>query len=54
MDRSRAASAAALAGPREPGTPAAEAQPSSVNWDDWRWQMRSRISRWRSWGATCT
>ena len=37
MERSRADSAAA--GPRAPGTTAAAAQ-----WNDWRWQMRSRVS----------
>ena len=44
MERSRANSAAAPAGSRELGTTAADAQPSSVEWNDWRWQMRRRIS----------
>jgi lysine 2,3-aminomutase len=44
MERSRADSAAAPAGSRELGTTAADAQPSSVEWNDWRWQMRRRIS----------
>ena len=43
MERSRADSAAAPAGPRETGTTAAE-QPRAAQWNDWRWQMRERIS----------
>ena len=43
MQRSRADTAAAPARPREPGTTAAR-QPRAAQWDDWRWQMRERIS----------
>ena len=44
MQRSRADStAAAPAEPREPGTTAAR-RPAAAQWNDWRWQMRERIS----------
>ncbi len=43
MQRSRADSAAVPAEPREPGTTATE-RPTAAQWDDWRWQMRERIS----------
>ena len=43
MQRSRADSAAVPAEPREPGATATR-RPTAAQWDDWRWQMRERIS----------
>ena len=43
MQRSRAGSAAVPAEPREPGTTTTR-RPTAAQWNDWRWQMRERIS----------
>ena len=43
MERSRADSAAVPAEPREPATTATR-RPTAAQWNDWRWQMRERIS----------
>ena len=43
MQRSRADAAAVPAEPREPGTTATR-RPTAAQWNDWRWQMRERIS----------